>query len=65
MKKPGTKLEGRRKEMAGEEKKTHICDKCGCEAELVIKEQEAGQPKMGTLVCKVCGNEADIILEEV
>jgi transcription elongation factor Elf1 len=57
-------LERGGREMAGEEKKTYTCEKCGCEAELVIKEQEVGQPKMGTLVCKVCGNEADIILEE-
>ena len=51
--------------MAGEEKKTYICEKCGCEAELVIREKVEEQPKKGTLVCKVCGNEADILLEEV
>jgi transcription elongation factor Elf1 len=48
-----------------EEKKTYICEKCGCEAELVIKERSEQKPKQGTLVCKVCGSEADIILEEV
>ena len=51
--------------MAGEEKKMYTCEKCGCEAELRIKEQETGQPKMGILVCKVCGNEAEMILEEI
>jgi transcription elongation factor Elf1 len=55
----------RRKEMAGEEKKTYTCEKCGCEAELVVKEKSEEKPKMGTLVCKVCGSEADMILEEI
>ena len=50
----------------GGEKKTYICEKCGCEAELRVKEDDLSKegPKRGTLVCKVCGNEADIILEE-
>lgn len=51
--------------MAAKEKKTYICEKCGCKAELVIKKETPAKPKKGTLVCKVCGNEADIILEEV
>ena len=51
--------------MAAEEKKTYICDKCGCHAELVIKEEAEARPKKGTLVCKACGNEADMILEEI
>lgn len=51
--------------MAGEGEKTYICEKCGCEAELVIKEKSEEKPARGTLVCKVCGNEADIILEEI
>jgi len=51
--------------MAAEEKKTYTCEKCGCQAELVIKEKSEEKPKQGTLVCKVCGNEADIILEEI
>ena len=50
--------------------KPHVCDKCGCEAELKTKEEKSvdtgkGTIKIGTLVCKVCGNEADIILEEI
>jgi len=48
--------------MATEEKKVYTCEKCGCEAELVIKDES--RPRQGTLVCKICGGEADIILEE-
>jgi len=51
--------------MAAEENKTYTCEKCGCQAELVIKEEAESKPKKGTLVCKVCGNEADMILEDV
>lgn len=49
-----------------EAKKTYICEKCGAEADLIIKEEKAEEgPRRATLVCKVCGNEADIILEEI
>ena len=48
-----------------EEKKAYVCEKCGCEAELRVKEESEGSPKQETLGCKICGNEADIILEEV
>lgn len=51
--------------MAAGENKTYICEKCGCQAELVIKERSESKPKKGTLVCKICGNEADMILEEI
>ncbi len=52
------------------EKKTYTCKKCGCEAELIVKEEKVedlskGSPKQATLVCKICGNEADIIFEEI
>lgn len=51
--------------MAGEEKKTDTCEKCGCEAELVVKEKPPEKPKKGALVCKACGNEANMILEDL
>jgi len=51
--------------MAAGENKTHICEKCGCQAELVIKNEAESKPKKGILVCKICGNEADMILEEI
>ena len=52
--------------MVDEEHKTYNCEKCGCEAELVVKgERTKDKPGWGTLVCKVCGNEADMIIEEV
>ena len=52
--------------MAEEERKTYQCERCGCEARLVVKEEATkGKPGRGTLVCKVCGNEADMILEEI
>lgn len=52
------------------EKKTYTCKKCGCEAELIVKEEKVenlskGSPKQATLVCKICGNEADTIFEEI
>lgn len=53
-----------------DEKKTYICEKCGCEAELRVKEEKVTDsskesPKQATLVCKVCGSEADTIFEEI
>jgi len=51
--------------MAAEENKAYTCEKCGCQAELVIKKESESKTKKGTLVCKVCGNEADITLEEI
>ena len=53
-----------------EEKKTYICDKCGGEAELRVKEEKVadsseGSTRQATLVCKVCGSEADTIFEEI
>ncbi len=52
------------------EKKTHVCELCGGEADLIIKEEKVEElteerAKTGTLVCKVCGNEADTIFEEI
>jgi transcription elongation factor Elf1 len=52
------------------EKKTLVCELCGGEADLIIKEDKPKDilevsPKTGTLVCKICGNEADTIFEEI
>ncbi|MCL0066196.1 hypothetical protein M1N79_04900 [Dehalococcoidia bacterium] len=52
---------------------TYVCENCGDEASLIIKEEESSLeehkvepvPKKRTLVCKVCGSEADMILEEI
>ena len=51
------------------EKKAHVCELCGGEADLIIKEDKVkdtsnGTMKQATLVCKVCGSEADTIFEE-
>lgn len=59
--------------MAEKHQHEFVCDKCGNEAEMVIKEEDASlaehkhdpKPKKTVTVCKVCGNEADMILEEV
>ena len=58
--------------MSGEHIHTYICERCGNEADLVIKEEESSlaehkhepKHKKKVMVCKVCGNEADMILEE-
>lgn len=48
------------------ENKAHVCELCGGEADLIIREDLSnGTPKQATLVCKVCGNEADTIFEEI
>ena len=52
------------------EKKTPVCEICGGEADLIIKEEKVEElteehAKKGTLVCKICGNEADTIFEEI
>ena len=52
------------------EKKAHVCELCGGEADLIIREDKVEDlsnepPKRATLVCKVCGNEADTIFEEI
>lgn len=59
--------------MSEEHQHTFVCDQCGNEANMVIKEAEesatehepAVRPKKKVMVCKVCGNEADMILEEM
>ena len=56
--------------MPNEEKKTYICQKCGGEAELTVKEEKVadsskGSTRQATLVCQVCGSEADTIFEEI
>jgi len=63
--------------MTHEHKHTMVCEKCGNEAEMIIKEEElsvaehdhpqADKPKRKktVMVCKECGNEANMILEEV
>ena len=52
--------------MSEEHRHTYVCEKCGNEAELTIKEEESSSEhkhehelKKGILVCKVCGNEAE------
>jgi DNA-directed RNA polymerase subunit RPC12/RpoP len=47
------------------EKKTYICEKCGSEADLIVKEEHEEEHKKASLVCKVCGSEADTIFEEI
>ena len=54
---------------------TMICENCGNEANMIIKEEESrlaehghehvNKPKRKVLVCKECGNEANMILEEI
>lgn len=56
--------------MEVDEKKTHVCDLCEGEADLIIREEKVedlskGSPNQANLVCKVCGNEADTIFEEI
>ena len=59
--------------MSEEHQHTYICEKCGNEADLTIKEDDVGlaehkhehETGKGTLVCKNCGNEADITFEEI
>ena len=57
--------------MDGEAPRTYICEQCGNEANMILREAEAppqaghaGHVHQATLVCKVCGNEANIILGE-
>ena len=52
------------------DKKNHVCEICGGEADLIIKEEKVEEltkvsPKTRTLVCKICGSEADTIFEEI
>ena len=58
--------------MPGKEDRAYVCDKCGNEAEMTVKEtggsaehRHEPEPIKGILVCKVCGNEAEMILEEI
>ncbi|MFO8100707.1 MAG: hypothetical protein R6U37_00845 [Dehalococcoidia bacterium] len=58
--------------MTHEHKHTMVCDICGSEADIIIKEDEDSlaehehhKPARKVLVCRNCGNEADMILEEV
>ena len=63
--------------MAHEHKHTMVCEKCGNEAEMIIKEEElsaaehehthenGAKKKKTVVVCRECGNEANMILEEV
>lgn len=50
---------------------TMICENCGNEANMIIKEEETSaaqhksKPKKTTIVCRNCGNEANMILEEI
>lgn len=56
-----------------EHQHTFVCENCGNEANMVIKEEEASLAehhddtgaKRKVLVCRNCGNEADMILEEI
>ena len=57
--------------MSGEHIHTYLCEHCGNESDLVVKEEESSltehkhEHKKKVMVCKVCGNEADMILEEI
>ena len=59
--------------MKKEHQHTFVCESCGNEADIVIKEDETSlaehkhepKAKRKVMVCKVCGNEADMTLEEV
>ncbi len=57
--------------MGNEHKHNIVCENCGNEANMTIKEEDgslaenAPKPKRTTIVCKNCGNEANMILEEV
>ena len=59
--------------MTKEHKHTFVCENCGNEADMIIKEEESslaehGHPqkaKKTVVVCKECGNEANMILEEI
>ena len=59
--------------MKEEHKHTFVCEKCGNEADMIIREEESSlpehehqeKPRRKVTVCKVCGNEADMILEEI
>ncbi len=59
--------------MTHEHQHTMICENCGNEANMIIREEESSlaehdhtdKPKRKVLVCKECGNEANMILEEV
>ncbi len=57
--------------MTHEHQHTMICENCGNEANMIIKEEESSlaehkpNPKKRTIVCRNCGNEANMILEEV
>lgn len=58
-----------------EHKHTFVCENCGNEANMVIKEEAASLAehrkdpgdgmKHKILVCRNCGNEADMTLEEI
>lgn len=57
--------------MIEQHKHTFVCDKCGNEADMLIKEEEIKpqesevKPKKKVVVCKNCGNEANMTLEEI
>ncbi len=57
--------------MAKEHKHTFVCEDCGNEANMIIKEEDISltehkpNPKKRTIVCRNCGNEANMLLEEV
>ena len=57
--------------MAEMHKHTFVCENCGNEANMTVKEEESSlvehgyKPKKQVVVCKECGNEANMILEEM
>ena len=57
--------------MSKEHKHTFVCENCGNEANMIIKEEEVStaeheqKPKKKVIVCKDCGNEANMTLEEI
>ena len=54
-----------------EHKHTFVCENCGDEAHIIIKEEESSlaehneKPKRKITVCKNCGNEAEMTIEEI
>lgn len=57
--------------MTHEHQHTFVCENCGNEANMIIKEEDVSlakhetKPRRTTIVCRNCGNEANMILEEI
>lgn len=56
--------------MSENHKHSYVCENCGNESNMTIKEEEVSaaehdKPKKKIVVCKECGNEANMTLEEI